>query len=222
MLQPYNMSSNWVKGLLDFSLLPLLKEKTNQQVYYQKMRIYGSMCQNIPISSTSKRSNLGPSQKPKREREIYNASCGLGTPVYSIASYLLFISKCLKHLLSLLRGEMSSVQVWLVRWRIPASRENEPGLESWNHLVPTSGVGNYTSPKWTVVYISLMIRSLSLGKTLCISNKHYKYYMASLSISFQGNDTDFHFIIKMGAGGKVKSGCNKKKQHWEVKNSPRF
>lgn len=35
-----------------------------------------------------------------------------------------------------------------------------------------------------------MIRSLFLGKTLCISNKHYKYYMAYLNVSFQGNGTD--------------------------------
>ena len=69
-----------------------------------------------------------------------------------------------------------------------------------------------------------MIRSLSLGKTFCISNKHDKYYMASLIISLQGNDTDFHSTIKMGVGGKNKSVWSKNQQHWRSRildSSPR-
>lgn len=66
-----------------------------------------------------------------------------------------------------------------------------------------------------------MIRSLTLGKTLCISNKHYKYYMASLNISFQGNDTDFHSTIKMGMGGRSGQWRVKRNCTGEIKN-PRF
>ena len=64
-----------------------------------------------------------------------------------------------------------------------------------------------------------MIRSLSLGKTLCISNKHYKYYMAYLNISFQGNGTDSHSTNKKIMGGKVRAVRSKNKLHWRAQAS---
>lgn len=145
MLQPYNMSSNWVKGILDFSKIPLLKEKKKQYI----TKRWGDIDQCVKIfkflQHFEKESFRSFLETRERKKEIYKESCGLRTPVYSIACHLLFISKYLKHLLPLLRGEMSSVLVWLRGegvWRIPASKENKPGLESWNHLVLTSGVGN--------------------------------------------------------------------------------
>ena len=64
-----------------------------------------------------------------------------------------------------------------------------------------------------------MIRSLSLGKTLCISNKYYKYYMAYLNISFQGNGTDSHSTNKKIMGGKVRAVRSKNKLHWRAQAS---
>ena len=115
MLQSYNMSGSWVKDLLGFNtIIPFEKEYKTNRYITERWSYIGQCAQTFQFLQHFKKESFRPSPEIKeRERKSCEASCSLETPVYFTTSHILFISKCLKHLLSLPRCEMSSVQVWL-------------------------------------------------------------------------------------------------------------
>lgn len=154
MLQSSNESSNWVKDSLGFITITPFERKMRKTGMLPKDRAVQS---NVPKhcngSNTSKwkdyleTRNLPRNQR--RGREHQQSTAWPRNLCISITGHLLFISKCLEHLLLLQRYEASSVKVWSGGGRYLLA-ERQPGC--WS-----SG----TSFSW---HLDLVIKPLPSGQ----------------------------------------------------------